>query len=303
MQKILPGLLIVLMFAIPVSAGPLNDAAKKGDIKEIEKLIASGVDANEADTLASPLHWAAMNGHVDVVKLLIANGANLEAQSSMLGTPLHASARIGRAGTSGALLAAGADLNARDKNQFTPLMRAVIENRISVVDLLLSAGADFSAEVFARGGDPAQGPTIALHFAERLERNEVAGLLRAAGAGPYPPEVPTNLLASGNAERGRELANTRCQACHQVSTSDARPLNDGMPGPALIGIIGRPVAGLEYDYSKALVAMGGTWTRERFYQFAFRPMLTAPGTKMVWPPELTSEQVTDIAAYFASEAK
>lgn len=295
--------IILLLISSVGFAGPLSDAAKKGDETEISNLIASGADPNESDGLAYPLHWAAMNGHVASVEVLLAAGASMEVQSSMLGTPIHASARMGRINTLAVLLDAGADLNARDKNKFTPLMRAVVGNRISAVDMLLAAGADFNAEGFAVGGDPAQGPTIALHLAQRLERNEIAKLLLAAGAGPYPPVVPANLLTDGNIERGRELADTRCQACHQISTSDAPPLNDGMPGPTLVGIIGRPVADQEYKYSNALIEMGGNWTPERLYQFALRPMLTAPGTKMVWPPELSPEQVTDIIAYFVSEAE
>jgi cytochrome c2 len=75
------------------------------------------------------------------------------------------------------------------------------------------------------------------------------------------------------------------------------------PAPPLIGVIGRPVADTSFDYSDTMVAMEGIWTPERLYPFIFRPMLTAPGTKMFWPPELTPEQVADVIAYFVSVAE
>jgi cytochrome c2 len=283
-------------------AGPVADAAKKGDVAELERLLASGADANEPDGLASPLHWAAMNGHSDALILLVAEGANLDAQSNMLGTPLHAAARFDRVEAASELLRAGADPNARDKDEYTPLMRAVVEDRISVVETLILGGADVDAVGIAPGGQPTgRGPTLALHIALSYGRSEIVEFLQAAGAGPIPPDIPTNFLASGDTERGRELANTACRQCHLIEAGDSGHTGDRTVGPPLIGVMGRPVADLGgFNYSEALVAFGGNWTPERVYQFVLRPMLTVPGTEMNWPPELTPEEIADVTAYFAS---
>lgn len=88
--------LLMLFVHSPVLAGPLGDAAKRGDIAEIERLHSSSADANEMDQIASPLHWAAMKGHADAVDPLAANGASPDAQSDMLGTPFHAASGFGQ---------------------------------------------------------------------------------------------------------------------------------------------------------------------------------------------------------------
>ena len=47
-----------------VSAGPLQDAAKEGDLNKIEQLLAQGADVNEKG-LATALHYAIREGHGD----------------------------------------------------------------------------------------------------------------------------------------------------------------------------------------------------------------------------------------------
>ena len=302
-------LFIASLFALLVPtvsfAGPLGDAAKNGDVAEIERLLATGADVNEPGGLGAPLHWAAMNGHTNVVELLAANGADLEAKSSMLGTPLHAAARFERVDAAEALLSAGADPNSKDKDDFTPLMRAIVENRPSAVEVLLSGGADVNAVGIAPGGQEiGKGPTNALHLAITYGRSEIAAQLRSLGAGPTPSEVPVEAIANGDVQRGGELASDRCGVCHAVTADDPAPLNDASNGPPLVDLIGRPVADLTgFEYSEALVAYGGEWTPSRLYQFILSPMLTVPGTEMNWPPELTPAEVADVTAYFSSLAK
>ncbi len=303
---------LALMISLSLSAqdslaGPLGDAAKRGDVAEIERLLASGTDANEQDPSASPLHWAAAFGHVDAVELLADAGANLEAQSSMLGTPLIAAIRLNRPETVRALIAAGATLDGRDDEGYTPLIMAVLQESLPAVDALLSAGADPNIEIFAQTEYTAVGPSTALHIAARREYADILRLLREAGAVPTPPDVPANLAKTGDADRGFEVAKVRCVACHHVAAEVDPPLNqrlengnDEIVAPSLIGVMGRPVGDLDYEYSDALRALGDKWTPELFYQFVYRPMLTAPGTRMFWPPELTIEETADLTAYFAS---
>ncbi len=305
MKRVVLGALVGVIFAAPVLAGPLGNAAKKGDMSEIERLLAEGVDANEEDPIASPIHWAAMNGHAAAVTVLAENGAELEAQSSMLGAPLHAAARFDRVEAIEALLAAGADPDVRDRNAFTPLMRAVTENRPAAVEALLAGGADINAVGMGPGGlQVGRGPTIALQLAVGFGRDDIAEMLRAAGAGPIPPEVPADLATLGDADRGREQAYAQCRDCHVIEAGDPETTGDILQGPPLIGVMGRTVADMPgYDYSAALIAHGGTWTPERFYAFALSPALTVPGTRMNYAPDRTPQMIADIAAYFVTMAE
>ncbi len=290
------------MVAVPAFAGPMNDAARNGDVNEIQRLLNAGADANEADLVASPLHWAAMKGHSAAVQLLAEHGAALDAQSNMLGTPLHAASRFGHVEAVNELIAAGADLDAPDRDEFTPLMRAVVANRFAAVEALLSAGADVDAVGLAPGGwEIGYGPTIALQLAISYELDEIVQLLKENGAGPTPPEVPADLLARGDPEHGQVLAYTYCKECHSISAGDAPRISDLVSGPPLIGLMGRPVADIPgFKYSDALISYGGVWSPERFYAFALRPSLTVPGTLLNWAPDRTPEMIADITAYFVT---
>jgi cytochrome c2 len=305
MRKTVLGFLLGLIVTSSAFAGPLGDAAKKGDLAEIERLLATGADANEDGAMASPLHWAAMKGHAGVVKLLAENGAQLNALSSMLGAPLHAASRFGRVDAISALLEVGADPDVRDRDEFTPLMRAVVENRPAAVEALLAGGADVNAIGNAPGGlQIGRGPTIALQLSIRFERGEITGMLRSAGAGPIPPEVPSDLAALGDASQGRDLAYANCSACHRIEEADPKTTGDILQGPPLFGLIGRPVANIPgYEYSEDLITYGGAWTPERFYPFALSPTLTVPGTRMVVAEDRTAEMIADITAYFVSVAE
>ena len=305
MRHILICLSAAIMSMESAYAGPVVDAAKKGDTAEIERLLKSGADANEEDAIASPLHWAAMNGHTDALSVLAENGARLDAQSSMLGAPLHAAARFDRVDAIKALISAGANPDVRDRDEFTPLMRAITENRPAAVEALLEGGADINAVGNAPGGlRIGRGPTIALQLAIRFERQGITEMLISAGAGPIPPDVPANLLEIGDAGKGRDLAYENCSACHRIEASDPKTTGDILQGPPLFGLMGRPVASVpEYEYSRHLVEYGGEWTPESFYPFALYPTLTVPGTRMNSSKPRTPEMIAHITAYFVSVAQ
>ncbi len=74
-----------------------------------------------------------------------------------------------------------------------------------------------------------------------------------------------------------------CKACHAL-TKDAGT----KPGPQLVGVVGRPVAGdPAFDYSPALRAArdkGDVWTRERLDAFLGDTEAMYPGGWMGSPP-------------------
>ncbi len=70
----------------------------------------------------------------------------------------------------------------------------------------------------------------------------------------------------------------RCAACHTLSKGSANRV-----GPNLFGVFERGVAAKEnYNYSKALRAVGGDWTDDKINQFLLSPRTFARGTKMAF---------------------
>ncbi|MEJ2455511.1 MAG: ankyrin repeat domain-containing protein [Candidatus Thiodiazotropha sp.] len=164
---------------------PLIDAAEKGDLPAISRLIGeeSRVDVRDA-CLWTPLMKAALNGHVEAAKRLIG---------------------------------AGADVNLTDKGGYSALMLAASNNHAEVVDLLLAAGADpnqveqtggFTALIWAAQRGHAESVSRLLHspadpaardfsgmsaadWAAHNDHNSVLALLQA-GAGPTPESKQTS---------------------------------------------------------------------------------------------------------------
>lgn len=67
-----------------------------------------------------------------------------------------------------------------------------------------------------------------------------------------------------------------CLSCHAIA-----PDEPVLVGPTLWGVVGRPVASVAgFEYSDALRAKGGTWTRERLDRWIAGPAAVTPGTKM-----------------------
>ena len=285
-------------------AGPISDAARSGDTDTVVALLDGGADVNEL-TMATPLHFAAMNGHADTVAALISRGADLEAETSALGRPIHAAARLGSAETVEKLLEAGADPNTLTEDGRTPLVLAIIDANAAKARLLIEAGADVDVEIVNErnaGEIVGYGRQTALHIAHRVGNEQIVELLTTAGARPLASIESDAFMQNADPSRGHQLAKDRCGPCHVIEEGDPPTLyRDG--GPPLTGIFGNAVAARpDFEYSKALVAFGGNWTRERLYSFALHPMLVVPGTRMDWSDAITPELVADVVAYFESMA-
>lgn len=84
-----------------------------------------------------------------------------------------------------------------------------------------------------------------------------------------------------------------CQACHALTTAGGQK-----PGPQLVGLIGRQVAGdPAFDYSPALRAArdkGDVWTKERLDAFLADAEAMYPGGWMGNPPIRDAKQRADL---------
>lgn len=145
-----------LVFLLPVfaAANPnaaLSDAAKNGDLGQVQELVRQGADCNSIPEnpkpkwgylVQTPMELAATGGHVDVVGELLACGAMPRADRWFGMYAATWAAAGGHLEVVRLLLhqaPAGTDLNA----WFGPAMlRSCLHGRTEILDLLLAAGVD-----------------------------------------------------------------------------------------------------------------------------------------------------------------
>ena len=71
-------------------AGPIHDAAREGDLQEVQRLINEGVNIDSKTKYEeTALHIASDKGDIEMVKFLIAEGADVDARDFLKRTPLE----------------------------------------------------------------------------------------------------------------------------------------------------------------------------------------------------------------------
>lgn len=185
MLRIVLALLLCLTFSPFASAqnspaGDLYRAASTGGTREVEALIANGVDVNghTDKTETNPpgltaLIGAAQNDDLAMVKLLLAHGADINEAGGRL-TPLIAATESGDMDLIHYLLDHKADLNGHTANGFTALMAAVEQDNPPVFQLILDAEPNLNATAY--------GGYTAVMFAAMYGRTDALRKLLAAGA-------------------------------------------------------------------------------------------------------------------------
>lgn len=101
----------------------LHAAAWAGDLAEVRRLIAAGIDPNIMDSIGeTPLFGAAACARTDVVAYLLSAGARHDLYESTLGlTPLHWAASHGGVEILKSLIEAGADPTAENHHHRLPV--------------------------------------------------------------------------------------------------------------------------------------------------------------------------------------
>lgn len=139
---LISALCIALFTLLTGCSTPLIHAAGKGDIATINKLLESGVDVNEKDSLGfSALMEAAVAGRIDVVRLLLDSGADVNDRGvgNRAPTVLHFAAWRGHATIVRILLDAGADPGIANNGGKTPSLIAQSRGHTTIVHMLREA--------------------------------------------------------------------------------------------------------------------------------------------------------------------
>lgn len=200
------------------SDAPVADAAARGDLEAVRRLLREGADVNapQGDGMTA-LHWAADRGDLEMARMLVYAGAGLEAVTRMAEyTPLHLASRAGHGAVVRALLEAGSDPAApTGSGGATPLHLAAAAGDAEAVAALIEHGAD----VDAREQRAEQTPLI---FAAAQNRVEAIRALIAGGADPSLATTVVDMVELEESLRGGEQDRVRQQINAQLAARAAQ---------------------------------------------------------------------------------
>jgi ankyrin repeat protein len=155
------------------AAETLLEATQRGDVAEVRRVSALGVNVDERDADGdTALHWAAANGHMEVMRVLVVElGADKDAKNAGGATPLHEAAFIGHVEAMRVLVVElGADKGAKNAYGVTPLHAAAFKGRVEAIKALEQLGAQIDAQA-ANGETP-------LKVSIRMGHHQAAQVLR-----------------------------------------------------------------------------------------------------------------------------
>ena len=213
MWALLPALATLLsVLSMNVHAQSLLEAAERGDLPGVERLIAAGVPIDATDAAKqTPLLLAVRNNHLPVATRLIDAGASINAQAANQDTPWLLAGALGRTAMLRHMLPKGPDFRIRNRFGGNALIPACERAHVDTVAFLVTTPIDVNhinnlgwtclLEIVILGdGGPRHvevtklvlaagaNPNIAdkdgaspLRHARKRNQREVAALIEAAG--------------------------------------------------------------------------------------------------------------------------
>ncbi len=104
--------------------------------------------------------------------------------------------------------------------------------------------------------------------------------------------VPARMVL-GDATEGKIVAAKQCNVCHSFDKGGKIVF-----GPNLFGVYGKPAGAVKgYNYSKALLDSGLTWTDATLIEFLANPEQFVKGTKARFPGVKSAKKRADLIAY------
>jgi uncharacterized protein len=161
-DRLLGAALLILSLS-PCLGAPIHDAARRGDLEAVAKLLDQGTALEARDeTGETPLLAASRAGRPELVAVLIKRGADIGVRNDRGLTALHAAAYTGNFEVARELIQAGAGVNdAQNDFKVTPLIVAAEEDHIDIVIFLTEHGA--SVEWKERAGYTALSRAVFRH--------------------------------------------------------------------------------------------------------------------------------------------
>lgn len=131
----------------PEGKSPIIDAAVRGDVDAVRRMLSSGANPNQKNSLGqTPLLYASYFGHAEVVKLLLEAGAAVNARVGNGPNPLILSSNKGHLEVVKLLIFAGANVEVVQEDGGTALIEATQKpGNIEIVKLLVQKGANVNA--------------------------------------------------------------------------------------------------------------------------------------------------------------
>jgi ankyrin repeat protein len=187
------------------TAKNLREAAAKGDLWYVKRLVNNGVLPDQADNDGrTPLYIAAQNGHQDVVKWLGGKGPDeggADVNQAMNGgfTPLYIAAYNGHVNVVKWLGGkgpdeGGADVNQANKDGATPLFAAAVKGHLAVVKWLGGKGPDQGKADVNQATNKGETPLFIAALKGRLDVVKWVG-----GKGPDQGGADVNLTTNDGA--------------------------------------------------------------------------------------------------------
>jgi cytochrome c len=130
-----------------------------------------------------------------------------------------------------------------------------------------------------------------------IATGEAPAAQQAAAPAAAAPEPIGPLLASADADAGRQLAQRSCASCHTFDQGGRNGV-----GPNLWGVVGGPHAHVEgFNYSQAMRGLfDKAWDYEALNAFLQRPSAAVPGTRMAFAGISSAQQRANVIAYLRS---
>ncbi|WCJ43587.1 Protein VAPYRIN [Euphorbia peplus] len=120
----------------------LCSAARKGEVRNILKLIESGASINGKDQHGwTALHRAGFKGKIEAVRMLVERGIDVNAKDEDGYTALHCATESGHADVIELLVKKGADVEARTNKGVTALQIAESLHYVGITRVLVHSGA------------------------------------------------------------------------------------------------------------------------------------------------------------------